>query len=120
MKGPQNLMKPYKCIMCDISYSYKTDLNEHKVVTHKMLLPNKCGICSSGFFGTQELLEHVSSSHVINENQLEHNVKQDSVLKNIESEETFTQSQRAKIQERTNTGEKPYDCRIESKCYICS
>ena len=72
--------------MCNISYTYKKDLNELKVKTHKMVLPYECGICSSGFFCTQELLEHVSSSHEINENQLDHNEEEDFIPKNIASE----------------------------------
>ena len=55
--------KPFKCIICDISYAYKKDLNEHKVKTHEIAYFYNCGNCNSGFFRKPELLEHVSSSH---------------------------------------------------------
>ena len=55
--------KPFKCIICNISYAYKEDLNEHKVKTHEIAIPFNCGNCNSGFWRKQELFEHVSKSH---------------------------------------------------------
>ena len=55
--------KPFKCIICDISYAYKKDLNDHKAAAHEIAMPYSCVNCNSGFFRKQELLEHVSSSH---------------------------------------------------------
>ena len=55
--------QPFKCIICDISYAYKKDLNDHKVAAHEIAMPYSCANCNSGFFRKQELLEHVSSSH---------------------------------------------------------
>ena len=55
--------KPFKCIICDISYAYKKDLNDHKAAAHEIAIPYSCGNCNSGFFRKQELLEHVSNSH---------------------------------------------------------
>ena len=55
--------KPFKCIICDISYAYKKDLNDHKAAAHEIAMPYSCANCNSGFFRKQELLEHVLSSH---------------------------------------------------------
>lgn len=55
--------KPFKCIICEISYAYKKDLNDHKAAAHEIAMPYSCANCNSGFFKKQELLEHVSSSH---------------------------------------------------------
>ena len=55
--------KPFKCIICDTSFAYKKDLNEHKAQNHEIAVPYNCDVCKSGFWRKQELFEHVLTSH---------------------------------------------------------
>ena len=52
------ILNQFKCTVCNISYRYEKDLNEHRVKNHSMLLPYNCDICNSSFFWKDELLEH--------------------------------------------------------------
>ena len=55
--------KPFKCIICNITFEYKKDLNEHKVTTHEVTMPYNCGNCNLAFFRKQDLLEHEAKNH---------------------------------------------------------
>ena len=46
----ESIHKGFKCVICDIPYGDKKDLNEHRARSNKMVMLYNCGICNAGFF----------------------------------------------------------------------
>ena len=56
-------MKPYKCNVCDTTFTSKNALKGHTHFVHEGLKPFKCDICDSKFPTKVVLKEHIETVH---------------------------------------------------------
>ena len=55
--------KPFKCDICDYSFSRKSTLKTHVASVHKGKKPFKCNICDATFSENCHMKRHVSKIH---------------------------------------------------------
>ena len=56
-------IKPFKCNVCDKAFAHKLHLNGHIESVHKGKKPFKCNICDASFSGKGYLNGHIESVH---------------------------------------------------------
>ena len=55
--------KPFKCSICDSSFSQKGTLKRHMASVHEEKKPFKCPTCDAGFAQKGKLIRHLESVH---------------------------------------------------------
>ena len=55
--------KPFKCDICDYSFSLKCNMNRHIVSVHNGKKLYKCNICDATFSENRNMKKHVSQIH---------------------------------------------------------
>ena len=63
IKSVHEKEKPYKCTICDISFTAKASLNGHISSVHEKQKPQKCTICDTSFAQIGNLQRHIASVH---------------------------------------------------------
>ena len=58
--------KPFKCDICDYSFSQKSDLKKHHESVHEGKRPFKCEICEKTFNRKTNMATHVAKVHGMN------------------------------------------------------
>ena len=55
--------KPFKCGICQASFSAKGDMNRHISSVHEKKKPFNCGVCQASFSTKGDMNRHISSVH---------------------------------------------------------
>ena len=53
--------KPFKCMICDVSFSQKYTMKKHIAAVHEGNKPYKCDTCDASFAEKLKLTRHIRS-----------------------------------------------------------